>query len=222
MTARCAERRTPIPTVVPRPCHGRRRCTRSVPHADAWHLCTRVTLTRETTQCTLWSWRNWCAPSSPPVLDGLFFFCLTAALWFVVTGSLRTVVDGDPLTVKWSDAIVAALVVAVLRHAVLLQPSLWTTLRRWKAWITSRPELADALLALGVTRVAVLVVGLIAVTAVGFPPESGQLGSGRQAVSGLMARFDGNCTRVSQSRAITGMERSIGSRTSRSSLRFPC
>ena len=130
-------------------------------------------------------------PIVAAVLDGLFFLCLTGALWFVVTGSLRTIVDGDPLTVKWSDAIVAALAVAILRHTVLAKPSLWTTIRRSKAWIASRPELAEALLALGLTRITVLLVGLIAVTAVGFPPESGQLGSGREAVPGLLARFDG-------------------------------
>jgi hypothetical protein len=126
------------------------------------------------------------------IADGLVMLCLVGSLWLVVNGAYRTVMGGSPFTVRWWDLLLAALVITVARHALSPTPSLWARLGAWKAWIIARPALVDALLAFGLTRAVVLLVGLIAVSAIGFPPDSGQLGSGRQAVSGLGARFDAN------------------------------
>ena len=126
------------------------------------------------------------------IADALLFLCLTGSIWLIVNGAYRGVIDGNPFTVRWWDLLIAGLVIGGVRHAMWPQPSIIVTLREWKAWFASRPSLRDALLAVGLTRVMVLLVGLIAVSAIGFPPDSGQLGSGRQAVPGLGARFDGN------------------------------
>jgi hypothetical protein len=120
------------------------------------------------------------------------FLCLLGAVWLVINGSYRAVIDGSPFTLRWWELIVAALVVAGLRHAIVPHPSLFARLREWKAWLSVRPALLDAVLAVGCTRAVVLLTGLIAVSAIGFPPDSGQVGSGRQAVPGLGARFDAN------------------------------
>jgi mannosyltransferase PIG-V len=114
------------------------------------------------------------------------------SLWLIVNGSYRAMFDGSPFTIRWWDLLIAALVIAGLRHAISPTPTIVTRIVEWKAQLTARPALVDALLAGGLTRVVVLLVGLIAVSAIGFPPDSGQLGSGRQAVPGLGARFDGN------------------------------
>lgn len=126
------------------------------------------------------------------IADGLVFLCLLGSLWLVINGSYRALVDGSPFTLRWWDLAVAALVIGGIRHAIAPKPTIAARFVEWKAWLAARPALLDALLAVGLTRVMVLLAGLIAVSAIGFPPDSGQLGSGRQAVPGLGARFDAN------------------------------
>jgi hypothetical protein len=113
-------------------------------------------------------------------------------LWLIVNGSYRTLIDGNPFTLRWWDLIVAAVVIGGVRHLIVPRPTIFTRILEWRAWLSARPALLDALLAVGLTRVIVLLAGLIAVSAIGFPPDSGQVGSGRQAVPGLGARFDAN------------------------------
>ena len=131
-------------------------------------------------------------PRGSAIADALVFLCLLGSVWLVINGSYRAVIDGTPFTVRWWEPIVAALAIGGLRHALAPKPSLFTRLVEWKGWLSARPALLDAVLAVGLTRVVVLLTGLIAVSAIGFPPDSGQLGSGRQAVPGLGARFDAN------------------------------
>jgi Mannosyltransferase (PIG-V) len=126
------------------------------------------------------------------LLDGLAFVCLGIALTLLIAGPYRNVHGATALTIRASDIVVAALLVTALRHAVWPRPSIVTTISEWTAWFRTRPALSDALLVFGLTRPVVLLVGLIAVSTVGLPPESGQIGSGRQAVPGLVARFDAN------------------------------
>jgi hypothetical protein len=126
------------------------------------------------------------------VVDGLVFACLAIALTLLIAGPYRNVHGETAITIRASDFFVLALAVTALRHAVWSRPSILTTLAEWKAWLRARPSLSDALLAFGLTRPVVLLVGLVAVSTVGLPPDSGQVGAGRQAVPGLVARFDAN------------------------------
>ncbi len=126
------------------------------------------------------------------LVDGVAFVCLAIALTFLIAGPYRNVHGATAFTIRASDFFVAALVITALRHALWPRPSILTTMAEWNVWLRARPALSDALLAFGLTRPVVLLVGLIAVTTVGLPPDSGQLGAGRQAVPGLVARFDAN------------------------------
>lgn len=126
------------------------------------------------------------------LVDGLAFVCLVIALTLLIAGPYRNVHGDTAITIRAFDFVVASLVIAVLRHAVWARPSILTTIGEWRDWLRARSSLSDALLVFGFTRPIVLLVGLIAVSTVGLPPDSGQVGAGRQAVPGLVARFDAN------------------------------
>jgi hypothetical protein len=126
------------------------------------------------------------------LIDGLAFVCLAIALTFLIAGPYRDAHGATAITIRASDMVVAALLITAVRHAFWPRPSILATVTQWTTWLRARPALSDALLAFGMTRPTVLLVGLLAVSTVGLPPESGQLGAGRQAVPGLVARFDAN------------------------------
>jgi hypothetical protein len=126
------------------------------------------------------------------IADALLFLCLAISLWLIVNGAYRTVSGGTPFTVRWWDLVIAAIVIGGVRHAIWPRPSIPGRIADWQTWFASRPALADALLAVGLTRAMVLLVGLLAVSGIGFPPNTEQVGGGRQVVPGLLARFDAN------------------------------
>jgi hypothetical protein len=91
--------------------------------------------------------------------------------------------------IRWTHAAFAALALTLVRHALVPSPSLPASLRSWRGQLAGRPALRDALLAFWLTRPTVLLVGLLAVTAIGAPPSSTAI-IGREALSTLPARFD--------------------------------
>jgi hypothetical protein len=126
------------------------------------------------------------------IADAVVALLLLAWLWLLLIGAFRGVVGGAPLTVRWWHALVAAAVIAGLRHALVPSPSMPIVVSNWTAWISARRALADALVAFVVTRPTVLLVGLVAVATIGFPAGVEEPGTGRSTIAALAARFDAN------------------------------
>jgi hypothetical protein len=124
--------------------------------------------------------------------DWLTLACAAGACALILTGDYRQVLGGAAITVTWLHAAFLAAAIAAIRHTAIPSPSLVTRLGVWRAGLIARPALADALLAFALTRPVVLLVGLFAVGAIGFPPGVEEPGTGRLAVSALPARFDAN------------------------------
>lgn len=115
-----------------------------------------------------------------------------AALGLLLLGPLRVVLAGDPVTVRWSHAFFAAVLLAAVRHALNASPPIWVTIPGWFPGIARRSDLADALIAFGLTRPAVLAVGFMAVVTLGALPSSEVPANPRHALRDLPARFDAN------------------------------
>ena len=125
-------------------------------------------------------------------LDAAAAASVAAALGLLLLGPMRTVLSGTPVTVRWSHAVFTAIALAALRHAMSATPPVWVTMPGWFQWIGRRPDLADALLAFGLTRPAVLAVGFVAVVTFGVLPSTEQPAHPRHALRDLPARFDAN------------------------------
>jgi hypothetical protein len=115
--------------------------------------------------------------------------CAAGALALALVGAFREFVGGLPVSIRWSHAAFATLVVAAVRHVLVPTPSLAATLRGAAQELGRRPALRDAMLAFWLTRPVVLVIGLLAVTAIGPAPAAGDA-IGRDPVSSLALRFD--------------------------------
>jgi hypothetical protein len=124
--------------------------------------------------------------------DWLTLGCCVAACVLALIGDHRQVLGGTPVTVRWVHAAFAAVAIGAIRHASVPTPSLLTWLAAWPRWLAARPALSDAVLVFVLTRPAVLLVGLFAVAAIGFPSGVEEPGTGRQALPALPARFDAN------------------------------
>jgi len=126
------------------------------------------------------------------VADLVTVVCLVIAAWLLLAGAYRQVIGGAAVTVRWSQLLIAAVAIATIRHAVLPRPSLLDSVEDWRVWLARRPALSDALLAFIATRPVVLLIGLLAVAAVGLPPGADEPEVGRMTVPGLASRFDAN------------------------------
>jgi hypothetical protein len=115
-----------------------------------------------------------------------------AALVLLFAGPYRAVIADLALTVRWSHAAFAAAALTVIRHVARPSPSLLNTLKSWAAAVARRPALADAAVAFWVTRPAVLMIGLLAVSTIGLAPAAETEAPGRHALRELPARFDAN------------------------------
>jgi len=113
------------------------------------------------------------------------------ALSAIVTGGFRTEVAGVRVSITswWRPALVAALV-GLARHAGSRRPSLatrvWEVVARWR-----RDEITRAIGPLVIaSRIGVLVIGLMAVHAVGYPQGRAPIRVAEGEVANLPARFD--------------------------------
>lgn len=122
-------------------------------------------------------------------LDALTFACALATIALAFFGSIRQYVFGVPVTIGWSHAAFATIALTLLRHGLSPSPSALATFQAAAAAVSRRPALRDALLAFWLTRPTVLLVGLLAVTAIG-PAPSAAAGVGRDPLATLAGRFD--------------------------------
>jgi mannosyltransferase PIG-V len=123
------------------------------------------------------------------IADALTIVCVVAAVALALFGAFRGVAGGAVISIRWMHAAFGALGLAIVRHVLVPSPSLAETLRGVTGAFARRPALADATLAFWTTRPIVLLVGLIAVSAIGVPPTSVE-GVGRDPLNTLPARFD--------------------------------
>jgi Mannosyltransferase (PIG-V) len=123
------------------------------------------------------------------VLDTLTLLCAAAAAGLAMFGAFREYVMGAVVSVEWTHALFVTVGLAAVRHALVPSPSIFTALRSWRHGLVRRPALRDAMLAFWLTRPTVLLVGVLAVTAIGAAPKS-QDAIGRDPLATLPARFD--------------------------------
>jgi hypothetical protein len=122
-------------------------------------------------------------------LDALAIACAVAAAALALTGDYRDVLLGQVISAGWPHATFAALAVMAIRHAAAPTPSILSRRRGARLWIAARPAVRDAALAFVLTRPTVLLVGLLAVSAIGVTPSSSE-SIGRDPLATLPARFD--------------------------------
>jgi hypothetical protein len=128
-------------------------------------------------------------PTYSLILDALAFACAVISVVLALAGDYREVLFGQVITATWLHAVFATLAVIAVRHAAVPAPSMLSRLRRVRLWIAARPAIRDAALAFCLTRPTVLLVGLLAVSAIGAaPPSRGSIG--RDPLATLPARFD--------------------------------
>lgn len=123
--------------------------------------------------------------------DAVVLVLLLVAVSSAITGGFRTELVGVrvSMTSWWRPLLLAALV-ALGRHAVWRTPSmpvrLWTGLQRWR-----RDEVTRAVAPMVVTsRIGVLVLGLMAAHAIGFPQGRAPFRVADTELGNLPARFD--------------------------------
>ena len=123
--------------------------------------------------------------------DGIAAVLLLLTVSAAVTGGFRAEVLGARLSVTswWRTALVAAVVLAV-RHWWQPSPSVvMRALHGWRAWRVD-PVTRGTWPVVVATRVGVLVVGLMAVYAVGYPEGRAPIRVAEGEVGNLPARFD--------------------------------
>lgn len=134
------------------------------------------------------------APAVPwlvAILDGLTVVLALVAVSTIVTGGFRTDVFGMRVstTSSWRVAAVA-LVLLAARHAWWRSPSIlargWQGFRRWR----HDPITRSTLPVIVTTRLGVLVLGLLAVHAIGYPQGRAPIRVAEGEVANLPARFD--------------------------------
>jgi hypothetical protein len=131
------------------------------------------------------------APAWGRAADVAVVVLLLVGLSAVLSGGFRTEVAGLRLSVtSWWRPMVVAFVIALARHAAWRTPSLpvrlWDGLQRWR-----RDEVTRAIGPLVLTtRIGVLVLGLMAAHAIGFPQGRAPFRVADTELGNLPARFD--------------------------------
>jgi hypothetical protein len=132
-------------------------------------------------------------PTWARAADGFTLLLLALAVSVILFGGFRARVAGYRVSVTSGERlIVIALVVAGLRHLAIRRPALPVALWRgaWAMWKSPAPGLGLAIRVGLVSRLVVLLVGLVAVAVVGFPfaQQPGRI-SDHELVN-LSARWD--------------------------------
>jgi hypothetical protein len=126
------------------------------------------------------------------IADWVTLASAAASGLLLLVGEARHVVAGVPLTVGWPHAAFAAVALAAIRHAAVPAPPIHVRLHGLRVWMLARPHLASAVVVSALTRLTVLGVALLAVSAIGFPRGVNEPGTGRLALAALPSRYDAN------------------------------
>jgi hypothetical protein len=125
------------------------------------------------------------------LVDAVAVALILMGLSAAITGGFRTDIAGLRVSLtSWWRPVVLAVVLLLVRHGVHRQPSLVARARDgWTAW--RRDPITTAIGPLVIaSRVGVLVVGLLAVFAIGFPEGRAPFRVSAGEIGNLPARFD--------------------------------
>jgi hypothetical protein len=131
-------------------------------------------------------------PAWARLVDGLTVLLIGVAAWIAMTDGNRYI---------WFDVVIslrspalflyAAGSIQAVRHVLMPHPSALANLRALDEAVSARPALAAALRPFLATRAMVLVVGLLAVLTIGFPPHAERVFRvSEHPVINLPARYD--------------------------------
>ncbi|MEO7270955.1 MAG: hypothetical protein ABIX28_17315, partial [Vicinamibacterales bacterium] len=95
-----------------------------------------------------------------------------ASAMLAIIGPYRQVVAGTAVTIGWMHAAFAAAAIGAIRHAAMPRPTWLASLRVWRAALEGHPALSDALAITLLTRLPMVVVGLLATSTIGLPPNT--------------------------------------------------
>lgn len=151
------------------------------------------------------------------IADAAALLLLAAAIWTFVKGSSRSIVFGAPLSLTFVHASFAAALVLTVRHAIRHQPSLLERVRGWSRRIGAAGDLRIAGAAFA-TRPLVLLVGYLAVIAIGVNPDASGLRSSRDALTDLPFRYDAGWY---GGIAVEGYDREVRTNSQRNNAFFP-
>jgi hypothetical protein len=144
------------------------------------------------------------------IADAVAVALVAAALWTLFSGSSRWILFGAPVSLTFVHAAFAAALVVTARHAIRHQPSLLERVRGWFRRVSEADDLRIAAAAFA-TRPLVLLVGFLAVVAIGVNPDA----------EGPFATTPAG-TAASRSRATTARSGPTASATARSSPPTRC
>ena len=151
------------------------------------------------------------------VADAVALSLLAAALWTFFAGSSRGLLFGAPFSLTFVHAAFAAALLLTARHAIRPQPSLLERVRGWSRRIRDAENLRIAAAA-STTRPLILLVGYLAVVAIGVSPEAAGLRSSRDPLADLPFRYDAGWY---GGIAVNGYDREIRTNSQRNSAFFP-
>ena len=126
-----------------------------------------------------------------PVLDWSVVVVLLLALSVFLFGGFRGYLGTWRVSVRSADRLVLlAILLTIVRHALVRSPSMATTLQHAWSRVTSSVALGAAWPAFVSTRAAVLLTGYLAVLTVGFAPEVARFTVSVDPLTNLLARWD--------------------------------
>ncbi len=111
------------------------------------------------------------------------------AVLLAVVGPYRDVIGGTAVSVGWMHAAFVAAALAAIRHAAIPRPTWLASVRHWRAGLERHPALADALAVTLLTRLPIVLVGVLATSTIG-PPTGNLTEATRDPMRGLAARWD--------------------------------
>jgi hypothetical protein len=151
------------------------------------------------------------------IADALALALLAAALWTFFSGSSRGILFGAPFSLSFVHGVFGAALVLTVRHAIRPQPSLLDRVRGWSRRIRDADNLRIAAAA-STTRPLILLVGYLAVVAIGVSPDAAGLRSSRDALTDLPFRYDAGWY---GGIAVNGYDRDIRTNSQRNNAFFP-
>jgi hypothetical protein len=151
------------------------------------------------------------------IADAVALALLAAAIWTVLEGPVRVIAFGSPLSLTFVHAAFASALVLTARHAIRPRPSLLDRVRGWLQRLRDAENVRIAAAAFA-TRPLVLLVGLLAVVAIGVNPDAAGLRSSRDALTDLPFRYDAGWY---GGIAVLGYDREVRTNSQRNNAFFP-
>ena len=123
-------------------------------------------------------------------LDAVATVAAASAVLLAITGPYREALAGTPVSIGWLHAAFAAGGLAAIRHAAMPGPTWFSSVRHWRVLLDRHPAVKDALIVTALLRLPIVLVGLLATSAIGIPADAVDATPMRDPVRALPARWD--------------------------------